>query len=531
MNLKNITKNLQKLLLGASVVMAAVFVSCSDDDKDAISNAPYDPSRPVVISDFMPRTGGYQEQIIIYGSNFGNDKDRVKLTIGGKEAVIVNVMSDKMYAYIPASAYGSEIKVTVLDENGEELQSGVTGADLAFEYTKKVVVGTLCGYKNVNDDQGEEFGPFATTCGFRHEGTLDFDPLYPNRLYLTYDGGHYIVQLDLEARTHTRLMSSSKFQDRRLRNAAFTLDGEYMLVSTDRDENARHSTSLWLVKRSGDGTFSDKSSVSMLAAYRQCNGVAVHPVNGEVYFNSYENGQLFRLDLDNYFAIQRGEVEDPATGLPKTWTGYQEDGCFEELFQIMDPSWEFNITIHPTGNYAYLNIINRHYILRTDYDWKKKRFTTPYLVAGKNGSAGWEDAVGGDARVNRPYQGIFVKNPEYAGRSDEYDYYFADCTNFCIRYITPDGLVRTYAGHSPSTDNNVWGTEDGDLRNQARFRDVTGLAYDKDREIFYVQDHNNRRVRTIGLEGEDNEVPAVPGEDQEGEGEGGEENTGNENQE
>ncbi len=530
MNLKNITKNLQKLLLGAGVVLAAVFASCSDD-KEQDTNKPYDPSQPVVISDFMPRTGGYQEQIIVYGSNFGNDKNRVKLTIGGKEAVVVSVMNDKMYAYIPASAYGSEIEVTILDENGNELGSGITNSDLTFEYTKKVVVGTLCGYKNEQDNQGEMFGPFdLPTCGFRHEGTLAFDPLFKNRLYLTYDGGHYIVQLDLESRTHTRLMSSSKFQDRRLRNADFTLDGEYMIVSTDRDENGRHSTSLWIVKRSGDGTFSDKSSVSMLAAYRQCNGVAVHPVNGEVYFNSYENGQLFRLDLKNYFATINGEVEDPSTGMPKTWTGYQEDGCFDELFQIMDPSYEFNITIHPTGNYAYLNIINKHYILRTDYDWKKKCFTTPYLVAGKNGSAAWEDAVGGDARVNRPYQGIFVKNPEYAGRTDEYDYYFADCNNFCIRYITPDGLVRTYAGHSPSTDNNVWGTEDGDLRTQARFRDVTGLAYDVDRDIFYVQDHNNRRIRTIGLEGEDNpanpDTPEVPGED-EGEGNG----EGTENQE
>lgn len=93
----------------------------------------------------------------------------------------------------------------------------------------------------------------------------------------------------------------------------------------------------------------------------------------------------------------------------------------------MDPSYEFQITIHPTGDYAYLTVINRHYILRTDYDWNKKEFTTPYIVAGSNGQTGWEDAVGGNARVDRPYQGVFVKNPKYVeeGRSDEYDYYFA----------------------------------------------------------------------------------------------------------
>ena len=190
----------------------------------------------------------------------------------------------------------------------------------------------------------------------------------------------------------------------------------------------------------------------------------------------------------------------------------------------MDPSYEFTITIHPSGDYAYLTVINRNYILRTDYDWDKKEFTTPYIIAGSNGQPGWEDAVGSNSRVSRPYQGVFVKNQKYVeeGRDDVYDYYFADCTNFCIRYITPDGMVRTYAGHSPSTDGNIWGTEDGDLRQQARFRDVTGLVYDEAREKFYVLDHNNRRIRTIGEEDDNTttvipDTPETPGE------EGGEE--------
>ena len=112
------------------------------------------------------------------------------------------------------------------------------------------------------------------------------------------------------------------------------------------------------------------------------------------------------------------------------------------LFKIQDPSYEFQTTIHPSGKYAYLTVINRNYILRTDYDEVKKEFTTPYTVVGFNSDlshGGWVDAVGTNARLSRPYQGVFVKNPEYEaeGREDVYDFYFADCTNFCIRYITP----------------------------------------------------------------------------------------------
>lgn len=185
----------------------------------------------------------------------------------------------------------------------------------------------------------------------------------------------------------------------------------------------------------------------------------------------------------------------------------------------MDPSYEFNTTIHPTGNYAYLTVINRNYILRTDYDWDKKEFTTPYTIAGSNGQAGWEDAVGTNARVSRPYQGVFVKNPAYAGQEDEYDYYFCDCTNFCVRYITPDGLVRTYAGRSTNSNGNWWGTEDGDLRQAARFRDTTGIAYDEETQTFYILDHNNRCIRTIGQESEDTVVTPTPDDEEEGDGE------------
>ena len=368
----------------------------------------------------------------------------------------------------------------------EGLESHPGAAAVISTEESDILVGTLCGYRNDYDMQGEVFGPFDTACGFRSEGCMAFDPLYPDRLYVVYDGDSKIVQLDLKERTHTLLMSASRFQRRRLRNCSFTPDGQYMMVATDRDDNGWHSTSLWIVKRSSDGTFSDRSSTTVLAAYKQCNGVAVHPVNGEVYFSSYANGEILRLDPEKYFpAFNDG-----------TWTGYFEDGCFEKLFSIADPSLEFNITIHPTGNYAYLNGINRHCIYRTDYDWENKTFTTPYVVAGEYNHPGYADGATGESLMNYPYQGVFVRNPEYTGKADEYDYYFTDKVNFCVRALTPDGNVSTLAGRVPNSDDNWWGPEDGD-GNVARFRDITGLAYDERTETFYVLDNQNRRIRTI----------------------------------
>lgn len=492
-------------------LLTCSIVACNEEEiivgASSTGSVPFDPSRDVVVSRFTPESGGYQDQIIVYGSNFGSDVENVTLTIGGKKAVLVNVLSDRLYGYVPVGAYSGVVEVSVTDANGN-VHTGK--AEKTFDYVIKTVVGTLCGYQNENDSQGEVFGSFDECSGFRSEGCMAFDPLYPERLYIAYDRGDgFIEELDLNARETKRLMSASKFNNKRLRNIAFSLDGKYMLVSTDRDDNRTKSTSVWIVTRNGDGTFSDVSSCQPLVSYKQCNGVAVHPVNGEVYFNSYENGQVFRMSLDDYLASKE---PNPATGeKPAPWTGYQEDGAFRELFKIQDPSYEFQITIHPSGNYAYLTVINQDYILRTDYDWDKKEFTTPYTIVGQNGNkGGWVDAVGTNARLDRPYQGVFVKNPEYEaeGRDDVYDYYFADCLNFCVRYITPDGLVRTYAGRAPSTNGNIWGTEDGDVRQTARFRDVTGLAYDESRKMFYVLDNNNRRIRTIVKEDEDTQIAA-----------------------
>jgi sugar lactone lactonase YvrE len=113
--------------------------------------------------------------------------------------------------------------------------------------------------------------------------------------------------------------------------------------------------------------------------------------------------------------------------------------------------------------------------------------------------------------MNRPYQGVFVKNPEYVteGRSDEYDFYFTDNQNHAIRKMTPEGIVSTFAGRGRSgqaADNNFWGTEDGDLREVARFRDPTGIAYDEESNTFYILDTVGRKIRTISMEKEDGDV-------------------------
>jgi hypothetical protein len=320
--------------------------------------------------------------------------------------------------------------------------------------------------------------------------------LHKDHLYVSYDGAD-IQMLDLTNRVLSTPISRSLFGNKRLRSLDFTRDGQYMIVATDYDGSGTGtSPSAYIVKRNVDGTFTNESNTQVLAAYKQCNGAFIHPINGELYFNSYERGQVFRLDMDKYF-------ETIASG--GQWKPNYDDGNYTELFTIQDTSWEFQIDIHPSGKYAYIVVLNQNYILRTDYNETEKRFAPPYVVAGQARSSDWIDGVGTSARLNRPYEGVFVKNPEYvaAGRDDQYDFYFCDNQNHCVRILTPEGIVKTYAGRGSTTavtDNNVWGTEDGDLRQVARFRDPTGLTYDEESKTFYILDTVGRKIRTISME-------------------------------
>lgn len=357
----------------------------------------------------------------------------MKVTVGGRKATLISAKSnvrgkdDGLYVFVPQGAFSGEIQVTVGDET-----TGTQSATSAekFNYERKEVVGRLCGYRNEYDDQGWNDGPFATCTGFAADGEMKFDPKYPNRLYIGYDQGSPGIQvIDFEKQTVESIMGYSMFNNRnRIRSIDFTSHNgvDYMIVSIDDDRSQQRSPSVYIVKRNEDGTFNENSDVQLLAAYKQCNGAYIHPVSGDLYFNSYENGQFYRLDMDKYFeSVDAGATWNPYL---QDYDLQSEDSPFQQLFTIQDTRWEFKIAIHPTGNYAYIIVVNQHYILRTDYDKTRERFTAPYIVAGQMKTSAWADGVGTSAQLATPYQGIFVKNDEYVaqGKEDVYDFYFAE---------------------------------------------------------------------------------------------------------
>ncbi len=464
-------------LLWAIMTLSFGFMSgCKDEPSNSQEAIPFDPSKPVVVSDFLPKEGGMGQRLVIYGENFGTDPKNITVLIGGKEAVVISTQGNSLYCLVPRQAFGGEIEVLV--SNNDKKVSGKSA--IAFDYQRKMVVSTVIGYRNARGDEPWRDGKFKDSdptkmaSGFWNASFMKFDPVNPKHLWVTFDGNNGLYLINFEDSTVTKKRSDFD----RPRSVDFTIDNKYMIIAEDRGgENDRATYRL-----SRDRNWQD---MEILTRYKQCNGASIHPINGEMYFNSYEKGQFFRFDLNKYFEEGLGDKD------------------YETLFVVHDPSWEYKVFIHPSGNYAYINVINQHYILRVDYNWEKKRFNQPYLVCGQLRGNGYEDGVGSSVRLNSPYQGVFVKNTEYeeAGKTDVYDFYFTDQMNHAIRKLTPEGSVTTFAGRgSSSLNGNPYGYVDGDLREEARFDRPSGIAYNEQEGAFYIGDQENRRIRKIALE-------------------------------
>ena len=556
--MKMYRKSAHLVLLGLACFSCLLFAGCDDGATTAEDyvgvqvTEPHDPSKPVTITSFTPSTGGVGQQLVIHGSNFGCDKSLLHLTIGGKDAVIASVKNDVFYCYVPSGAFTGEIVLTV----GDSLHSQTVQAKDKFEYQRKMVVGNLCRHLNERGEAPWVDGTFEEATGFKNDGVMQFSPYNHDQLFVLYDTEprwgtpqHGIQLLDLKERTVKTIINISMFNSERTRTIDFAVDPyaytsygemqqtgtdeegnptyfatdewlasaasdqlrwrEHLIISVDQYSSDFRAPAAWIVDRNRVGDFSNDSPHRILASYNQCNGAYLHP-NGELYFTSYTQGEILRLDMDQYWATL--PVDGGASWEPNA---LDNPAAFERLIKVQDNSYECQIDIHPTGKYAYIVVINRHYMLRTDYNEKTKRFSTPYVIAGQLGQRGFDDGVGQSAKMSRPYQGTFVKNDKYAGSQDEYDFYFCDSENDAIRYLTPDGIVSTYAGGSAAThaDGLTHGSENGELRDVARFYRCTGLVNDVHKDkitgentlIFYILDTNNAKIRTITMEEQEEE--------------------------
>ena len=446
--------------------VALCFTSCKDDNE--VQGGAFDPNRSVVISDFMPKGGGYGSNLILYGDNFGNDPSKVKVTIGGKDAKVIGLKNQSLYCVIPEKVSDKgDIQVSIIDDNGEAI--AIAEAEGHFKYEKKWLVSTYIGtYYAVGTDYKEKEGPLNDCGAFKGILWFSFDPKSNfDKLYFTgdYDPCRLI---DFSANNGEGYVYYFKAADEFDRVSVMTWtkdENQDMILSHNHANDTKYGNYLF----TRESNFTQRKSIGAYA--RGVNGTIVHPETGDLYYSRYRAGDISRYNFE---------------------TG-------ETTFTFANPYTAVAVymVIHPSGDYAYLIEADKHYIMRSDYNKNTNTFMTPYLVCGLAGSSGYADGVGSRARLNWPFQGVFVKNPDYASQKDEYDFYFCDRDNHAIRILTPKGRVSTFAGRG---NNSTSGYKDGDLRTEALFRSPRAIAYDEKRQCFYIGDTGNWVIRKIAKE-------------------------------
>lgn len=428
-------------LVWASLVLLTV-CACKKSTTEEKGIA-YDPSSPVTISRITPDSGGVSTQLMIYGSNFGKDTSLIKVYINGKPAPVVGTNGSALYVLVPSKAGSGEVKVVIGDHTTK--QEAI--APVGFRYIFFPRVSTLAGFTDKDGKTAIVDGPI-NKAQFQEPYWLCFDD--KKNIYLLEErlGMRFINAEKTEVTTKFRTGNGMD----RPRTLSFNPTWDTLYITNDQWDWTGLSTAI--------ATRADNFSRWQSLVYsKTTNGGAAQPQTGEYFFNAYSTGAIFKWDR--------------AAKLSR------------ELFRIGDVDWEFNIQFAPSGDFAYIVVVNQHYILKARYNRETGLLETPVHFVGGRRSAGHKDGVGIDARFDQPHQGAF----------DEFDnFYVCDVVNHCIRKITPEGVVSTFAGRPQKS-----GYTDGALRD-AQFNNPRGIIYDQATGTFYVADQVNRRIRTISTE-------------------------------
>ncbi len=537
-------------------LLACSMMSCDNNleiEIIGVKGDPHDPSKAIKVTDWSPKEGGSGQQMVIYGENFGNDPSIIKVAVGGNEAVVISAVGNAIYCTVPSKPAtdvapdfnGTEDEVIPEADADvapaqEEAPAGfgltvavgaqgtmkVETVENAFSYKKVWRVGTLLGKVNDKNELEVKDGPFDDCGNFYKPQMFAVDPLNPNHLYVSGDNNGDVRLIDFENEYVYTIIKGNTTPGQRIRSVSFCptnilkrrqdgsikelypdfalepypADGDvgaYDLILT-HDHFTTTSPAVTLYRRNRGGSYSatdefgetgytigeqafKNSDRITVATGISCNGAYVHPYSGSLFFNSYSTAEMFKMDALRIF-------------------DGKEDRKAVSQFKFGETGWEFNNVCHPDGLYMVMCMINRGWLGKSVYNRANDTFAAGMgfvgsdSVMGLGGGAGYLDDIGLSAKCNGPRQAIFVYNEAYEGNEDKYDMYFTDANNHCIRKVTPQGIVTTFAGRG---NNGTWGYADGLAREEAQFNQPMALAYNAERNEFYVGDVENKRIRVI----------------------------------
>lgn len=420
--------------------------ACSEDKK----STSFDPNQPIKFTEFMPDSGGIRTKFIIKGSNFGDDKSKVKVFFkdeenNEREALILGVTSDVIYTQVPKQAGGqSDIRVEV--EGKEAVKSDI---EKTFKYIVASSVSTVVG-------KAKEGG--------NTDGTLG-ETTFSVPQYVAVDNDDNIFVFD---NPRTRLVSITQ-------NKSITLyDGGIFDQPLFLDKAKK------LLFAQGDG-----ASTGCFVFDADVNWVA------DRYGQLLENGGWMHsvvLDpIDSTYVIYRRNTGQLYTQVFRKGMSYNlANGKVRQIGVVGNKGSNGLCAYNPVDGYIYCALhsfpaIYRFRIKRGADGWPEMDGEVERYI---DNGMGFRDGSVTEAQFNEP-RGLAVDK--------EGNIYVADVMNHRIRKIDiKTNMVTTIAG------NGTAGYKDGDPLD-AEFNQPWGVCLDKD-EFIYIADKQNHCIRKLAIE-------------------------------
>lgn len=431
--------NLNRFYILLFTVISVIFSACDDNKEEVIIKAD--------VTDFSPTSGGGNTVLTLNGHHFGTETNNVRVTINGKDAIIQEVTDNSITAVVQKGMSSGLVRVIL----GERPNAQVLIYNTEFTYISNQVVSTYLGGKAEGENDGE------------FENATLSKPRYiawgkDNSLYFIEDGASdpenmACIRKATNGQVSTLLKATDSPLVERIRALDFSLDGNTMYIANDN--NANGSMGFGTMGKEGE-TFTNLTS---LWDQSGITSTKVHPQTGAVFIGYHTGSWVYQYDENSF--VPKIQLPDD-TGKPA------------EKGNINGIAFDKSETI------VYIVSRKNHVIYKANYDWDTNEFTDMTLLAGGFGLTGYSDGYGTDARFNEPSQ---------ADVGPDGNLYVADRGNHCIRMITPDGDVSTYAGQ------NKAGMEDG-IASTALFNNPEGCQFGPDGAL-YIADYSNHAIRKI----------------------------------
>lgn len=451
-----ITKKIGYRHIRAIMLILLIFcISCRDKEADDVGNKgePYDPSKPIELSNFFPERGGMAEQVIIRGKNLGNDASLLRVYFNNKRARVIQTIGDLAYVLAPRLPGDTCIISVAIGEDSLQYES-------PFYYEKRVQVFTLSGTPEERKTV---------------DGTL-VDARFDNPFYLAVDKEKNIFVGEWPIRA--RLINEERNSVMTLLNvySGNAAQGEMMSGCTDANGEVIYfplnnipvyyefdPEQQWTPRRVTP-TKQPGENFNLNGKY----SFAVSQLDSMIYTISTD-GELIKINPKTRIAslVMKDILKDHITTKLQAYLAFHPFD--KHILYFVNPS-----SMNPADGP----------IPGTDRIYTLNMITQEIEVFAGSGIKGHADGPKELAEFNNPCQICFDKDGNL---------YVGDTDNYCVRLISPEGIVSTIAGIP-----RVEGYLDGDPET-ALFRRFWGMKIDEEGTL-YITDYYNRAIRKLTIQ-------------------------------